>query len=67
MKEKHIKCGDWDYFCESMQKSGIERSAPQQNPVSEIYGLKIIEDKYIPKDRAILVDADGSVLQIFDL
>lgn len=67
-KEKHFQVGDWDFFTESMRKSGVERSAPQQNPVGiELYGLPIIENKLIPKDRALLIDKDGKVLQIYDL
>lgn len=66
--EKHLRVGDFDFFTESMKKSGVERSAPQQNPIGvELYGLQIIESKLMPKDRAMLVDADGTVLQIYDL
>ena len=68
LKEQHIQCGDWDLFTDSMQKSGVERHAPQQNPIGvELYGLKIIENKLIPKDRALLVGADGKIIQIYDL
>jgi hypothetical protein len=69
MREKHIQVGDYGKFTESMTQIGVEkRKVPQQNAIgSEIYGLKIIENKYIPKDRALLVDENGKVIQIYDL
>lgn len=58
--------GDVDYFKKSIEKS-VELYEKQDNPYASIFGISVFTNKYIPKDRALLVDKDGKVLQIFDL
>lgn len=68
-KEKHLQVGDLDFFTESMTQLGVEkRKVPPQNPMTDVlYGLPIVVNKNIPKDRAWLIDENGKLLQVFTL
>jgi len=65
MKEQHIQIGSYEVFCKWLDVNNVIKNSAPKN--SQYFGLNVIENKYIPKDRALMVDADGKVVQIFNL
>lgn len=68
MNTKHIKVGDMYYF-KSIVDTVVQNKVSKWEPatVAGFYGLPLIEDTRIPKDRAVLMNAKGEVLQIFKI
>lgn len=66
MKEDHIQIGSKEIFRKNLERIGVE-NRESESPMESIYGLKVIVNKLIPEDKAILVDKNGKVLQIFNL
>jgi len=66
MKEQHLEIGDKDTFEKALSKLGVEKKL--EAPIyTSFYGLKVIESKLVPKDKAWLIGKQGQLLQVFNL
>jgi len=66
MQEEHIKIGSKDFFMKWLEANDVEKKEPA-TVLGSLYGMKVIENQYIPKDRAVMVDRNGQVLQVINL
>lgn len=67
-KEKHIQVGDIENFkwsVNTLTQNKVSHFPPET--IAGFYGLPIVQDTRIPKNRALLMSEKGEVLQIFDL
>lgn len=70
MKELHIKTGDVKRFLHQIQHALKKKKLVKKEDtggVGSLFGMPIVLDERIPKNRAVLVDAKGEVKQIFNL
>jgi hypothetical protein len=68
MNEATLQIGDEETFIESFKKRNIVVEVKKyDNVIGNIYGLRIILNKNIPKDRAVMIDKNGVVLQVYNL
>lgn len=66
MKEDHLQVGDMNIFRLWMDKNNIPKiDGHKIFPMQSLCGLKIIEVSYLERNKALLVDKNGNVLQKF--
>jgi len=66
MKEKHLQIGNKEIFEKTLERLGVEKQL--DTPIyASFYGLKVIENSLIPKDKAWLISEKGELLQVFNL
>lgn len=67
-----IVCGDFDFFGKVImphlaQQTAINNLDRKDAAIDQLYGLPIGVDELIPRNRAVLKNKAGEILQIFDL
>lgn len=68
MKELHIKTGDIKRVIHHLQHQLKKKKIIKiENGIGNYNGLKILYDKYIPKNRAVLIGSKGYILKIWDI
>jgi hypothetical protein len=63
-RANEIVVGDMDYFC---QKLDLRKMVSKTNDLSELYGLRVRERKWMPRGRASVIDETEKVIRIFEL
>lgn len=69
MKEKHFKVGDVQRFTHYLQHALKKKKIKHIKNAKDgtFLGIKVIWNKYMPKNRAVLVDENNQVIQIYNL
>ena len=65
MSEEHIITGSRDNLLASLEQH-IEIEKVKDSGMA-MWGMKIMESKFMPKDKAVLVDKNGDVVKVFNL
>lgn len=65
-RPNEIVVGNMQYFCEKLD---IKRTSPntQATVLTELYGIRVRENRFFPMNRASLVDDTGKVIRIFEV
>ena len=62
-----LHCGSMEALLERLNKVVLVERHEAPNGIAMLYGMRVVEKSYMPRDRAALVSADGKILAVIDL
>jgi len=65
MKEIHIEVRDIEVFKKALGK--VVDIVYTDEKVPQYFGMKVLVKEYVPKDKVLMVDTKGNLIQTFNL
>ena len=64
-----IRVASIPYFTHYLDATGMVKPYQKDNNmlVSNLYGIQVRENKYMPIDVAVMIDSKGEIIQIFNI
>ena len=67
--ELQIRVASIPYFTNYLEETGMVKPYQKNNDmlVSNLYGVEVRENKYMPHNVAVMLDSKGEIIQVFDI